>query len=149
MSPRASLLNTGRYKMQLSTKLATVVALATIGNCQLVKVNDFKAGPTNVGMYAYVPKSLKTPAPIVVAVHHCQGSAQQYSTESHYMPLADQHNFIVIYPNSKSPGGCFDVASTACTPPAAHSQLHRAHTSSLRYSPNCNIANWGPYSFIP
>lgn len=101
--------------MQLSTKLATIVALAAAGNCQLVRVTDFKAGPTNVGMYSYVPKNLKTPAPIIVAVHHCQGSAQQYSGESKYMQLADQHNFLVIFPNSKSGGGCFDVASTAST----------------------------------
>ncbi len=25
------------------------------------------------------------------------------------MPLADKHNFILIYPNSKSGGGCFDL----------------------------------------
>jgi len=100
--------------MQFLTALATFVALATVGNCQsLTKVNDFNAGPTKVGMYAYVPKSLKAPAPIVVAVHHCQGSATGYASESRYTPLADQHGFIVIFPNSKSGGGCFDVASTA------------------------------------
>ena len=99
--------------MQLLTALATV-ALATIGSCQsITKVNDFNLGPTKLGMYVYVPKKLTTPAPIVVAVHHCQGSAQGYSTESHYMPLADSHGFILIYPNSRSSGGCFDVASTA------------------------------------
>ncbi|KAI0192217.1 putative Acetylxylan esterase A [Xylaria flabelliformis] len=64
-------------------------------------------------MYVYVPPNLKTPAPIIVAVHHCQGSAQQYSGESGLMPLAGQRGFIVIFPNSKSGGGCFDVASTA------------------------------------
>ncbi|KAI1163113.1 carbohydrate esterase family 1 protein [Nemania serpens] len=64
-------------------------------------------------MYVYVPPNLKTPAPIIVAVHHCQGSAQQYSGESGLLPLAGQRGFIVIFPNSKSGGGCFDVASTA------------------------------------
>ncbi len=95
------------------TTLAGAVALAAIGSCQITKVSDFSAGPTKVGMYVHVPKTLKSPAPIIVAVHHCQGSAQQYSTETKYMPLADQHGFILIYPNSKSSGGCFDVASTA------------------------------------
>ncbi|KAI1391473.1 carbohydrate esterase family 1 protein [Hypoxylon trugodes] len=99
--------------MQVVSTLATL-ALATIGSAQsITKVNDFNASPTKLGMYSYVPKNLKTPAPIIVAVHHCQGSAQQYSTESHYMPLADQHGFILIYPNSRSSGGCFDVASDA------------------------------------
>jgi poly(3-hydroxybutyrate) depolymerase len=100
--------------MQLLTTIATFAALATIGNCQgITKVSAFKDGPTGLGMYVYVPKKLTSPAPIVVAIHHCQGSAQAYSTESHYMPLADQHGFILIYPNSRSSGGCFDVASTA------------------------------------
>ncbi|KAI0107912.1 carbohydrate esterase family 1 protein [Hypoxylon sp. NC0597] len=92
----------------------TTLAIATIGSSQsITKVNDFSGTPTKLGMYVYVPPNLKTPAPIVVAVHHCQGSAQGYSTESHYMPLASQHGFILIYPNSKSGGGCFDVASDA------------------------------------
>jgi len=94
-----------------------LVALATVGAGQISKVNDFNLGPTKLGMYVHVPKNLKTPAPIVVAVHHCQGSAQGYSTETKYMPLSDQRGFILIYPNSKSSGGCFDVASTASTDP--------------------------------
>ena len=100
--------------MQLLTTLS-LAALAALGNAQsLQKVNDFSAGPTKVGMYAVVPANLKKPAPIVVAIHHCQGSAQGYSTETHYMPLATQRGFILIYPNSKSGGGCFDVSSKAC-----------------------------------
>ncbi|KAF4625890.1 hypothetical protein G7Y89_g12272 [Cudoniella acicularis] len=100
--------------MQLLTTFATFVALGTLGSCQsITKVSGFKDGPTSLGMYVYVPKKLTAPAPIIVAIHHCQGSAQAYSTESHYMPLADSHGFILIYPNSRSSGGCFDVASTA------------------------------------
>jgi poly(3-hydroxybutyrate) depolymerase len=99
--------------MQLFTALATLAAVATVGNCQLQKVNDFNAGPTKVGMYVYVPKTLTKPAPIIVAVHHCQGTAQAYSSESQLMPKADKHGIILIFPNSKSSGGCFDVASDA------------------------------------
>jgi len=100
--------------MQLWGTIAGLVALAAVGECQSVtKVNDFNAGPTKLGMYIKVGKNLKTPAPIVVAVHHCQGSATGYSGETKYPSLADQHGFIVIFPNSKSGGGCFDVASTA------------------------------------
>jgi acetylxylan esterase len=107
--------------MRFSTTFATIAALATISNGQsITKVNGFNAGPTNLGMYVYVPKTLTKPAPIVVAIHHCQGSATAYSTESHYMPLADSHGFILIYPNSRSSGGCFDVASTA----SKHFHIH-------------------------
>jgi len=101
--------------MQILSTLSVLAGLMAIGSGQsITKVNDFNASPTKLGMYVYVPSNLKTPAPIVVAVHHCQGSAQQYSSESGLLPLAGQRGFIVIFPNSKSGGGCFDVASTAC-----------------------------------
>lgn len=99
--------------MHLLATLAGAAALVATGTAQITKVNDFPGTPTKLGMYVHVPSNLKTPAPIIVAVHHCQGSAQQYSTETKYISLADQHNFILIYPNSRSSGGCFDVASTA------------------------------------
>jgi len=99
--------------MRFLGSLATFALTATLGSCQFQKVNDFNAGPTKLGMYVYLPKTLAKPAPIVVAVHHCQGSAQGYSSESQMMPKADQHGFILIFPNSKSGGGCFDVASDA------------------------------------
>lgn len=90
-------------------------ALATVGSAQApTKVNDFNMGPTKLGMYVYVPSNLKKPAPIVVAVHHCQGSATGYAQETKYQPLANSKGFIIIYPNSKSSGGCFDVSSKAC-----------------------------------
>jgi len=103
--------------MRFLTATTGLVALATVAAGQITKVNDFSAGPTKLGMYVHVPKNLKTPAPIVVAVHHCQGSAQGYSTETKYIPLSDSKGFILIYPNSKSGGGCFDVASTASMRP--------------------------------
>ena len=109
--------------MRLLATAASVVALATAAAGQVSKVNDFNAGPTKLGMFVHVPKNLKAPAPIVVAVHHCQGSAQGYSTETKYMPLSDQRGFILIYPNSKSGGGCFDVASQASMSPGLSSPL--------------------------
>lgn len=96
------------------TFLLPVATLATVVTAQApTKVNDFNLGPTKLGMYVYVPSNLKKPAPIVVAIHHCQGSATGYSSETKYQPLANSKGFIIIYPNSKSGGGCFDVASTA------------------------------------
>ncbi|KAI0395648.1 putative Acetylxylan esterase A [Xylariaceae sp. FL0594] len=100
--------------MQILSTLSVLAGLAALGGAQSVtKVNDFNAVPTKLGMYVYVPPNLKTPAPIVVAVHHCQGSATGYASESGLLPYASQKGFILIFPNSKSGGGCFDVASTA------------------------------------
>ena len=98
--------------MQFLT-VSALAALASVGHAQLKQVTDFKSSPTAVKMYSYIPKNLVKPAPIIVAVHHCQGSASGYSSESQLMPQADKHGIILIYPNSKSSGGCFDVASQA------------------------------------
>ncbi|KAI0203209.1 carbohydrate esterase family 1 protein [Astrocystis sublimbata] len=100
--------------MHILSTLSAVAGLLAVGSGQqITKVNDFNAVPTRLGMYVYVPSNIKTPAPIIVAVHHCQGSAQAYAGESGLMGLAGQKGFIIIFPNSKSGGGCFDVASTA------------------------------------
>ncbi len=61
--------------MQLLTALSAALLAGVAAGQSASKINDFSAGPTKVGMYAYVPKSLPSLAPIVVAVHHCQGSA--------------------------------------------------------------------------
>lgn len=94
------------------TSLANGAALSPRAAGPLVQVTAFNAGPTNAKMYIYVPKVKATPAPIIVAIHYCTGTAQAYFQNSQYANLADQKGFIVIYPNSPSSGGCWDVAST-------------------------------------
>ncbi|RDL36110.1 uncharacterized protein BP5553_06722 [Venustampulla echinocandica] len=97
----------------LAAALALVANAAPAAQGQLQKVNGFNAGPTKAGMYIYVPSKKATPAPIIVAIHYCTGTAQAYFSSTQYANLADQKGFIVIYPNSPSSGGCWDVASTA------------------------------------
>lgn len=100
--------------MHVLSTLTAVAGVAGIVSAQSPqRVSDFNAVPTKLGMFVYVPPNLKTPAPIVVVIHHCQGSAQGYSSSTKYQPLATQRGAILIYPNSRSSGGCFDVASTA------------------------------------
>lgn len=62
-------------------------------------------------MYIYVPDTLADNAPIIVAVHYCTGTAEAYYTGTSYARLADEHGFIVIYPESPYEGGCWDVSS--------------------------------------
>lgn len=62
-------------------------------------------------MYIYVPDTLADQPPIIVAIHYCTGTANAYYTGSPYAKLADQHGFIVIYPESPYEGGCWDVSS--------------------------------------
>ena len=75
------------------------------------QVQGWGSNPTNSGFWMYTPKG--KPTTVVLAVHHCSGSAQGYwgETRGRYQPLADKHNFVIIYPNSPRQGGCWDVSS--------------------------------------
>jgi acetylxylan esterase len=64
-------------------------------------------------MYLYVPDKVAASPPVLVAIHYCGGSANAYFTGTGYRSLSDQHGFIVIYPQTTSSDGCFDVHSDA------------------------------------
>jgi acetylxylan esterase len=99
----------------LST-VASLLALTSLSNAlssSLQQVTGFNSGPTAAGMYIYVPTNKASPAPIILAIHYCTGTANAYFSNTLYAQYADTYGYIVIYPNSPSPGGCWDVSSTA------------------------------------
>src|SRR4051812_47556885 len=74
-----------------------LVVATNAGAASMQKVNqsDWWAGvtglPSYVNMYAYVPAQLATKPPVVVAPHHCQGTAQStYSEMSTLVSIADK-----------------------------------------------------------
>ncbi|KIM94071.1 carbohydrate-binding module family 1 protein, partial [Oidiodendron maius Zn] len=80
----------------------------------LQQVTDFNSTPTNAKMYVYIPTSKVASPPIIVAIHHCDGTGPSYFGETQgYAQNADKYGYIVIYPSSPSSGGCWDVSSTA------------------------------------
>ncbi|HET7539145.1 MAG TPA: PHB depolymerase family esterase [Polyangiaceae bacterium] len=68
--------------------------------------------PSYVNMYIYVPDKLSAKPPILVASHHCQGTAAStYSeTKSSFVSLADKNGFIIIFPEATG-HNCWDVGS--------------------------------------
>lgn len=64
-------------------------------------------------MFVYKPTRLASPPPLIVAIHFCTGTAQQYFSSTQYANLADTYGFIVVYPNAPRSGGCFDVNTNA------------------------------------
>ena len=79
----------------------------------LTQVTGFGANTSNTKMYIYVPSKLAAKPGVIVAIHYCTGTAQQYYSGSPYAQLADQKGFIVIYPESPYSGTCWDVSSKA------------------------------------
>jgi acetylxylan esterase len=82
-----------------------------IKRASLQQVSSFGDNSSKTKMYIYVPSNLATNPPIIVAIHYCTGTAQQYYSGSPYSQLADQKGFIVIYPESPYSGTCWDVSS--------------------------------------
>jgi acetylxylan esterase len=78
-----------------------------------VQVTNFGSNPSNTLMYNYVPIKLATKPGIIVAIHYCGGTAEEYYQGTTYSQLAEQYGFIVIYPQSPYSGTCWDVSSTS------------------------------------
>jgi len=68
--------------------------------------------PSYVNMYVYVPDRVAAKPPILVASHHCQGTAAStYSeTKGSFVSLADKNGFIIIFPEATG-HNCWDVGS--------------------------------------
>jgi len=83
---------------------------------QKVDASEWQAGvtglPSYVNMYVYVPGTPATKPPIVVAPHHCQGTAQStFSEMSSLVSIADKTGFIMIMPEATGQN-CWDAGST-------------------------------------
>ncbi|KAM6517798.1 hypothetical protein FSOLCH5_006566 [Fusarium solani] len=90
-----------------------LVALLGTVTAQLQQITNFGSNPSGAKMFVHVPKNLPSNPAIVVAIHHCQGTAQSYYQSTPYAQLSDQKGFIVIYPESPYSGTCWDVSSKA------------------------------------
>jgi acetylxylan esterase len=102
--------------MRFLPSLAGTFALASLANAltsSLQQVTSFTTGPTNAGMYVYIPTTKVASAPIIVAIHWCGGTANDYFSDTLYATYADTYGYIVIYPDSPSSDNCWDVASLA------------------------------------
>jgi acetylxylan esterase len=87
-------------------------AFAAQGQLQRVTGN-IGTNPNNLAMHIYKPSKLASPTPLLVAMHYCGGSAQAFFTGTSYADRADTKGFIVVYPQTPSGRGCFDVATNA------------------------------------
>jgi acetylxylan esterase len=84
-----------------------------VKRASLRQVSNFGANPSGAKMFIYVPDRVAAKPPVIVAIHHCQGTGNSYYQSTPYARLADQYGFIVIYPESPYSGTCWDVSSRA------------------------------------
>ena len=73
-------------------------------------MTGFGANPGNLRMFAYAPEHLLPNAPLVIALHGCTQTADEYDHGTGWSSLADSHGFVVVYPQQQpanNPKNCF------------------------------------------
>ncbi|PPS71043.1 MULTISPECIES: extracellular catalytic domain type 1 short-chain-length polyhydroxyalkanoate depolymerase [Streptomyces] len=77
----------------------------------LVQVPAFGSNPGNLSMYTYAPDALPAGAPLVVALHGCTQSANDYYAHSGWPKYADRYGFALVLPQtsrSNNATSCFN-----------------------------------------
>ncbi|MDQ0454063.1 extracellular catalytic domain type 1 short-chain-length polyhydroxyalkanoate depolymerase [Rhizobium paknamense] len=77
----------------------------------LEEVTAFGSNPGHLRMLAYVPPGLKPGAALVVVLHGCQQTAEEFDRASEWSVLARKHGFALLYPeqrHSNNPNLCFN-----------------------------------------
>ena len=77
---------------------------------RLRELTRFGANPGNLRMFAYAPEHLPPKAPLVIALHGCTQTADEYDHGTGWWSLADSLGFAVVYPQQQpanNPKSCF------------------------------------------
>ncbi len=76
----------------------------------LRELTAFGQNPGNLRMFVHIPERLPSKAPLVVALHGCSQTADEYDRGSGWSALADRFEFAVVYPEQQpvnNPKNCF------------------------------------------
>jgi poly(hydroxyalkanoate) depolymerase family esterase len=77
---------------------------------RLREVTGFGANPGNLRMFAHAPGRLPPNAPLVIALHGCTQTADEYNHGTGWSSLADRLGFAIVYPQQQpanNPKCCF------------------------------------------
>ena len=77
---------------------------------RLRELAGFGANPGNLRMFAYAPEHMPPEAPLVIALHGCTQTSDEYDHGTGWSSLADSLGFAVVYPQQQpanNPKNCF------------------------------------------
>ncbi|MFD4532671.1 PHB depolymerase family esterase [Kitasatospora sp. NPDC058397] len=100
LRPAAAALLTAAALAIGTTAPAPAAADTVSGTFQ--QVTGFGANPGNLAMYSYTPAGLPSGAPLVVALHGCLQTANDYYRNSGWTTFADRYGFAVVFPQTSS-----------------------------------------------
>ena len=91
-------------------KKAAHPRVATARPTRLRELTGFGANPGDLRMFAYAPGHLPPKAPLVIALHGCTQTIDEYDRGTGWSSLADRLGFAVVYPQQQpanNPKNCF------------------------------------------
>jgi len=100
-----SLLASARTKQAASAR-----GMPGRGPARLRELTEFGANPGNLRMFAYSPDHLPPRRPLVIALHGCTQTADEYDSGTGWSSLSDSLGFAVVYPQQQpanNPKNCF------------------------------------------
>jgi poly(3-hydroxybutyrate) depolymerase len=77
----------------------------------LVEVSSFGSNPGRLQMFKYVPGGIRSAAPLIVAIHGCAQSAQDFAAYSGWPQIADHLGLRIVFPQQRitnNPAKCFN-----------------------------------------
>src|SRR6516162_4334845 len=84
--------------------------VAPAGPTPLRELTGFGVNPGNLRMFAYAPEHLPPNAPLVIALHGCTQTSDEYDHGTGWSSLADSLGFAIVYPQQQpanNPKNCF------------------------------------------
>src|SRR3974377_357409 len=78
---------------------------------RLRELTGFGANPGNLRMFAYAPEHLPPMAPLVIALHGCTQTADEYDHGTGWWSLADSLGFAVVFPHQQPPDNTQEFVS--------------------------------------
>ncbi|GAA3832934.1 PHB depolymerase family esterase [Sphaerisporangium flaviroseum] len=95
----------------LSAVVVTQFTAGRAGAASLTRITGFGSNPGGLNMWLYRPDGLPGNAPLVVAMHGCTQTANDYYANSGWKKYADLHHFAVVFPeridSAAFPSNCF------------------------------------------
>lgn len=68
---------------------------------RLSKLSEFGSNPGSLRALTYIPEDLPVGAPLVIVLHGCEQSAEDYDRGSGWSDLADRHGFALLFPEQR------------------------------------------------
>jgi len=93
--------------------LTLLSSLSFRADAALTTVTGWGDNPTRLTMAVSLPVKVAERPAVVLALHTCGGTGQQYYQMANYDSYAAKEGFITIYPSTPNDSNCWDVASKA------------------------------------